>query len=302
VSDVCARRALGGSVPSVVEVRCPALDVSLRLDLPAHENWALVYAAFSRARVLAMCEDALRRVPDWQHLVDSAARDGEGGLELAWRRGTVLDWVAADTDVDGAPRGWAALWGLALRGPATLEFRKAQHYATHLRLGDGARLVEPPAVEGYVDRIRAGTQARHAQYVATHDGLLVFSAHAHAHAPPPPGTRRAPDEPAPEAAHSAGSRRGAQQLLAADGVVDMRAVLCVRRAFQPVLPRRDADVADMADAARRRPPWEAPGADEERRPRRARSACAGASSSSSRAARSSGSRSVRARMPPRTAC
>jgi hypothetical protein len=263
------RRALGGSVPSIVEVRCPALDVSLRLDLPAHESWALIYQAFSRQRVLGLCTESLRRIPEWKYLMDSMTHEGEGGMELAWRSQNIIDWINVDDGVDGQPRGWSALWGLALRPQgkaAHLEFRKARHYATHLHLKDDTRLVEPPAVEGYLDRIRANTQTRHAQYITTHDGLLVFAAHAHAYAPAPPGTNHSPTESVSDSTHTPESRRGAEQILAADGVIDMRSVVHVRRAFQLVMAKRDAapePVAQgMAYAARFRPPWEEDNANE----------------------------------------
>jgi hypothetical protein len=256
------RRALGGTLPSIVEIRCPALDVSLKLDLPAHENWAMIYQEFSPHLVLEMCEEAISRLPNWKFLMETAIQEGDGGFELAWRVNSVMDWVTHEDDVDGHPRKWAALWGLALRQPgslAHLEFRKAQHYATKLHLKDGTSIEEPPAIEGYLDRIRTNSQTRNAQYVSTHDSVIVFATHVHAYAPAPPGTSQRTASSASTHVHSSETRRGAQQMLHADGLIDMRSVVLVRRAFQVTIPKGDGPEPAtqlIANAARSRPPWE----------------------------------------------
>ena len=83
---------------------------------------------------------------------------------------------------------------------------------TRLHLRDGTRLDEPPAVEGYVERIRPNSQLRQALYLTTHNGYLFTLLPAHAHHPPPPGFA-APNRGVGEV------RRGAAQILRATGML-----------------------------------------------------------------------------------
>jgi len=57
-------------------------------------------------------------VPEWDLLVESAlktvAEGEEGSLELCWRTESKLDWVWLDDDVNGEPRPWSVLFGVAL--------------------------------------------------------------------------------------------------------------------------------------------------------------------------------------------
>jgi hypothetical protein len=106
---------MGGSLPPTVEIRCPVLDLGLQVHIPAPEDWARVYAAAACSRVLDLCENALRGLPEWDFLCRRATDEHAGQFALAWRVGGALDWAAHEDDLDGHARPWAVLWGLALR-------------------------------------------------------------------------------------------------------------------------------------------------------------------------------------------
>lgn len=120
---------------------------------------------------------------------------------------------------------------------AHLELRLGRHFPTHLHTKDGRRLDEPPSIEGYLDRIRPNTQAKHAVYLATHDGNLFSLNPSNADPPRPPGMPPFLASPSSEnptrSPREQEVLRGARQILDAGGVIDLRNVLTVRRAFQP---------------------------------------------------------------------
>ena len=122
-----------------------------------------------------------------------------------------------------------------------LELRLEQHSLSRIRLKDGTRLDEPPAIEGYLDRIRPTSQLKNSMYLSTHDGYLFFTSAVQALPPPPPGavplTGNLDLDPLRREV-----LRGAQQIIRASGMTDLRNVLVVRRAFQMV-PRQREDVA-----------------------------------------------------------
>lgn len=99
---------------------------------------------------------------------------------------------------------------------------------------DGTRLDEPLGIEGYLDRIKPATQTKQPVYVATHDGYLFTMSPEHAHPPSPPGV--SPAVLSTKELKEAEVIRGAKQILTAHGVLDLRNVLAVRRAFH-VTPR-----------------------------------------------------------------
>ena len=107
-----------------------------------------------------------------------------------------------------------------------------QHRPVRVRLKDGTRLDEPPGVEGYLDRIRPTSQIRHSMYISTHDGYLFFLDAAQALTPNPPGLP--PSSTDTTDLRKGEVLRGAQQILRATGLTDLRNVLAVRRAFQLV--------------------------------------------------------------------
>jgi len=129
-----------------------------------------------------------------------------------------------------------------------MEFHIGEHASSYLHLTDGSRLYEPPGVEGFVERVRAGggKMARQAVCLSTHDGLLFVLPPGYAHPPHPPGTM-APPPPGNDAARTLREqeiRRGAAQVLSARGVTDLRNVIAVRRA-EEIIPRSSVDPASV---------------------------------------------------------
>ena len=113
--------------------------------------------------------------------------------------------------------------------PSHLEVRLGVHNPSKLHLKDGTRLDEPFGIEGYLDRIKPATQTKQPVYLATHDGFLFTMSPEHAYPPPPPGS--SPESLSPKELRGAEVGRGAKQILSAHGVVDLRNILAVRRAF-----------------------------------------------------------------------
>ncbi|KAH9080423.1 hypothetical protein EDB83DRAFT_2339328 [Lactarius deliciosus] len=229
-------RDLGGILPPFIEVRSPVLDTRMKIDVPESAD----HSIFSHDNLVALCMKTLSTVQDWDVIIRKRLAEG-AHMELAWRLDTNLDWVWWLDDIHGNPRAWAVLAGLALNQAgraAHLEVRLAEHMASQLHIKDGHHLSEPPSVEGYVSRIKPGSGTREEVYLTVHNGLLFTLTPASAHAPNPPGVVPVPhdsDRNARDALRQEEVRRGAAQVLAARGVMDLRTVIAVRRAFRPVL-------------------------------------------------------------------
>ncbi|KAJ7044004.1 Pleckstrin homology domain-containing protein [Mycena alexandri] len=225
-------RRLGGLLPPTLEILNPSLGTRVRIEMPGIEAPEM----FTRENIISLCMQSLRRVKDWKELIELQLSGGKE-LELAWRLGTQLDWVWLDTDVQGQQRDCAVLCGLAMQQgfPSPhLEVRLGQHSPQHFVLRNGTRVPEPPAIEGYLERIRPNSQAKHLIYLVTHDGNLFSLASEDANPPAPMGIGQSADTP--EALRLSEVQRGTTQVLKATGVSDMRAILAVRRAFQLVVP------------------------------------------------------------------
>ncbi|KAJ6557386.1 Pleckstrin homology domain-containing protein [Mycena vulgaris] len=230
-------RRLGGQLPPTLEIRNPSLGTRVRIEMPGIESPEM----FTRDNIIALCKRSLRRVKDWKELIELQLSEGKE-LELAWRLGTQLDWVWLDKDVLGEPRECAVLCGLAMQQsfPSPhLEVRLGQHSPQHLVLKNGTHLSEPPAIEGYLERVRPNTQTKQSIYLVTHDGNLFSLTPENAYPPSPMGIG-APAETA-DALRSSEVQRGTMQVMKATGVSDMRAILAVRRAFQPTVPASHSD-------------------------------------------------------------
>jgi len=222
---------------------------------------------FNRENVIGLCMKSLQSVGDWKDLIERQMVEGKM-LELAWRVDTNLDWIWLEHDVYGKPRPWAVLCGLALKQvrpfalvccfrhslsilyyqssrPAYLEIRLADHFPAYLHLKDGSRLHEPPAIEGYLDRIKSNTQTKQQIYLATHDGNIFSLYPTRAHPPLPPGLGPAvaDSDTYAETLRQTEVQRGAMQLIDAMGVSDIRTILLVRRAFH-VAPQHFHKEAD----------------------------------------------------------
>ncbi|KAF9267492.1 hypothetical protein L218DRAFT_978057 [Marasmius fiardii PR-910] len=238
-------RHLGGQLPPVISVQNPRFDNKVIIDMPAVDT-AEVYKVFSRDNVIALCFDNLRRsVRNWKYIIERQVAEGRA-VELAWRRETHLDWIWLDDDVDGKRRDWAVLCGLVLKEsniPAQLEIRLGEHTPRFLLLKDGTRLVEPLAVEGYVDRIRPFGQTKQSTYLSVHDGILFTLNPVRAHPPTPLGPfplTRSTTEHYSELLRQSEIQRGAGQILDADGAADLRNILVVRRAIHPTMQNQHA--------------------------------------------------------------
>ncbi|KAI9465399.1 hypothetical protein BJY52DRAFT_1243706 [Lactarius psammicola] len=242
-------RDLGGILPPFIEVRSPVLDTRLKIDIPESAD----YSIFSHDNLVALCMKTLSTVQDWDVIIKKRLAEG-AHMELAWRLDTNLDWVWWLDDIHGNPRTWAVLAGLALNQAgraAHLEVRLAEHMACQLHIKDDHQLYEPPSVEGYVSRVRPGSGTREEVYLTVHNGLLFTLTPAGAHAPNPPGVVPVPqdsDRDARDALRQDEVRRGATQVLAARGVMDLRSVIAVRRAFRPVLhPNQHVDASTQPE-------------------------------------------------------
>ena len=243
------------------------MDSRLKLDLPNLDTLILSdYGLFDRDTVVQLCEKSLKTVREWEWLVQRRINEGLS-LDLAWRMGTKLDWVWQLHDLHGRPRDWAVLYGLALNQvsfryvclfplhpdrlhgqqggkPSHLEVRLKVHNPNRLHLKDGTRLDEPLGIEGYLDRIKPATQTKQPVYVATHDGYLFTMSSGHGYPPPPPGIT--PAILSPTELKEAEAVRGAKQIMSAHGVLDLRNILAVRRAFH-VTPRHTHDDSNNDD-------------------------------------------------------
>ena len=110
-----------------------------------------------------------------------------------------------------------------------LEIRMARHASTHTHLKNGRRLDEPPAIEGYLDRI---SQTKKQTYLTTHNGnLYILNSHA-AFPPLPPGLAPMTNQLLDiQSLWQAEIRRGINQVIMATGMCDLRSIVAVRRAF-----------------------------------------------------------------------
>lgn len=233
-------RHLGGELPTSLDIRSPLLDTRVRIDMPRFEGIELTaaYRIFENKNVLRLCRENLSKTGNEHELLRHKLATG-AKLALAWRSETNLDWVSQLDDVQGNPRKWAILCGLALNQHgkgAHLEVRLKEHFPTRLHLKDGTVLDEPPAVEGYLERIRPNSQLKQSVYLTIHNNYIFAVPIAHAHHPRPPGFLT-PGTDA-DSLRESEVQRGAQQILHATGMTDLRNIIAVRRAFQ-LVPRHE---------------------------------------------------------------
>lgn len=107
---------MGGSLPPFIEVKLPAFDTRMKVDIPGGNSGDTsgIYAIFTRSNVIALCRRALRRSKEHDIYIQRILEEG-ALLELAWRIDTALDWVWQTEDVEGKIRDWVVLCGLALK-------------------------------------------------------------------------------------------------------------------------------------------------------------------------------------------
>lgn len=122
------RRKLGGQIPETIEIRCPILEARVTFPIPAIDAATGLegYKTFTREKVLEDSREQMSGIPEWDLLVESALSRGvekdRARLELCWRTEGKLDWVWLEKDVDGAPRPWAVLFGIALMNASPSSF------------------------------------------------------------------------------------------------------------------------------------------------------------------------------------
>lgn len=121
----------------------------------------------------------------------------------------------------------------------------AEHYPTSLYLKDGTLLVQPPAIEGYVERIRPNIQTKQPLYLVSHNGNLFTLSPQQAQPPSPPGSALMLGnmEEYKQTIMKVESERGVYQIMHAHAVCDVRSVVAVRRAFHAV-PQHHHDQKD----------------------------------------------------------
>ncbi|CAE6415279.1 unnamed protein product [Rhizoctonia solani] len=213
-------RYLGGKLPDTIDIHCPALGTRVRVDIPdldhgASDSWK----RFTRSYLIKACGRSLRGLPDWDSMMESPSLRGSR-LELAWRKESKLDWVWQETDDEGREIDWQVLFGLALR-----------------------QVDEPPALEGYLHRIKPKTLTRTNVYLTSHDGYLFALRYADAEPPTPPVLVQEPlDDAGRQAARQKELRRARCMILGADGYIDLRSILAVRRAVEPTPPIGTIDI------------------------------------------------------------
>ncbi|GAA5865964.1 hypothetical protein JCM3774_005540 [Rhodotorula dairenensis] len=201
-------RILGGRLPPLLEVRVPGLDAKLYFRIPRDHDpdgdelydrseEDMGYRHLHPDDVIEKCIERLSTVTQWKELVETAQRQGTS-FRLAWRRGSILDWIT-DPPPGEAPPDWAVVGGFAFRQAGStpvLELRPASHYPTTCRVPskEGAsgshisstvRIAEPPGIEGFAIRITPKGRSRRV-YLSTRKNLLFRCRPSLAHAPDPP--------------------------------------------------------------------------------------------------------------------
>ncbi|KAH7921911.1 hypothetical protein BV22DRAFT_1197834 [Leucogyrophana mollusca] len=256
-------RHLGGEIPSTIEVRCPSIEARVKIDVPVIDiiNMERAYTMFSRRNIIELVQkslgsshhsgDAASR--DWKYVIEREMAAGKT-LELAWRMEAKLDWVWQEDDIEGNPRPWAILCGLVLkqsRKSSHLELRLGEHFPATIHAPNGTKLHEPPAIEGYLDRIKPNTQSKQQVYLSSHDGSLFSISPWDANPPTPPNVHLSRDvskhgdmAKVAQELYKGEVKRGATQVTVAYGVLDLRKIACVRRASTLVPQYRTDDVQE----------------------------------------------------------
>ncbi|WFD25084.1 hypothetical protein MNAN1_000047 [Malassezia nana] len=199
-------RELDGQPPPHVHVHVPGISMRVRVPLPplpsvhgtAREYDALLdlpstlpyersYEKMTARSLMAHTQRMIEAVPQWAELVHIMQNRGLEPV-LAWRSGSIYNWVSHATTPQGVPRYWDVLSGALLtsaRSAPELQMLLNNHYPTEVMHPNGYALREPPAVEGFVGRLRtiSGTTTR--IYLTTHDAGLYLVREPQAYAPDP---------------------------------------------------------------------------------------------------------------------
>ncbi|KAF8318969.1 hypothetical protein DL93DRAFT_2028153, partial [Clavulina sp. PMI_390] len=225
------RETLGGQIPPSIDVHVPALGTRVTFEIPSPIQ------ALTGEEIISSCKDLVARLPEYRDIAHELSKGHK--MALAWCCGTKLDWVWLEQDINGMPRDWSILFGLALEGRTSsrLEMRIAQHSVTKAKLADGTVLEEPESIEGYVYRLKPKSGARVNIYLSSHEGNLFVAHPDRAFPPPIPQAQTvwdSDDDPKPDEEPELFTRDGetkrcASQILHSQGYVDLRDIYLVRR-------------------------------------------------------------------------
>jgi hypothetical protein len=102
------RLEICGQIPPNLEVRSVSLDTRLNVDIPPELGGNLTCD-----KVKELCIRVLEKVPEWSAVMEKEMLECRG-LQLAWRLGTILDWIWLEQDAEGKRRDGAILVGSAL--------------------------------------------------------------------------------------------------------------------------------------------------------------------------------------------
>lgn len=196
-------RELGGSVPPHVFVYIPGISMRVRVPIPKlpdihglSREYDVVldvpsptpiedYEEYMPAALLREARRLVKAVPQWDSLAEDMHARGLSPT-LAWRSGTMYNWVLHDYTPEGAPRYWNVLVGALLtnrRRAPVLELVMNNHYPTHVLHPSGHALSEPWGVEGFVGRLRNVSNVATRVYLSVHDGCMFLLREAHASVP-----------------------------------------------------------------------------------------------------------------------
>ncbi|KAE8222626.1 hypothetical protein CF319_g4199 [Tilletia indica] len=267
-------RELGGMIPPSIDVHVPTLDLHVRLpvpeEVPDHEAAMLTertsttgalllhsslarkhghaepgqegYKLVNRQSVIGLVLQLVEAEPQLREMLDWLVAGGLQ-LELAWRRGTTLDWIIQDLTVEMEPRCWALLSGAMFKKPnsgPTLELRVAAHNRENIHSGTRQQMDEPPAIEGFLWRVRPVSNTLDRIYLTTHDGHVfacrpsrAFPPDRHLGGPSPSSLEMR--VPRTEAYTAPGSRRMANASVEYEEQVSKRSR--ARRAFEIMFGR-----------------------------------------------------------------
>ena len=185
-------RELGISVPEVLDVNLPDLNVRVRIPVPdeannkAKEALGITvdddeeqigegYKLMTTRNITEIVSNLLKSNPRWLSL----ARDTLNAripMELAWRVGRRLEWVDRSRFIAGSEVEESAVMEGLLLGDRchepVLELRPAHHHLGTILQRSGETLEEPPAIEGFLWRVKAVSGALTRIYVSSHDGHI----------------------------------------------------------------------------------------------------------------------------------
>jgi hypothetical protein len=111
---------LDGILPETLEVYVPDLQTTIKLARPIEDSVGSMATCreLSRSKILKTAVDALRRLPTFDMLVESARRETNEmlRLELAWKREEYLEWISKQDEKrsEGSRREWSLLAGLSI--------------------------------------------------------------------------------------------------------------------------------------------------------------------------------------------